>query len=100
MNTDLMRKIGAEIVSQRMRVPVQNRSKFDVESRDTFDAIGEANLAGDDEKVKKLLDRWMVRAEWMATVPSCYLAPPLLIRKVNETTEEYLNRCYEAGKGI
>lgn len=100
MNDDLMRKIGTEIASQRMRVPVQNRAKFDIESRDTFEVIRKANLDGDNEKIKRLLNRWMFRAEWMERCANCYLAPPMLIRKEYETTEEYLNRCYEAGKGI
>lgn len=95
MNIDL-RKIGASMSAARMRVPPQNREKFDIESKDFFAAISDAATAGNAARVGKLIAQWNNRVEWLANEPQCHVAPPCLVRRDGETAEQYISRCYAA----
>ena len=95
MNIDL-RQIGASMSAARMRVPPQNREKFDIESKDFFAAISDAATAGNAARVGKLIAQWNNRVEWLANEPQCHVAPPCLVRRNGETAEQYISRCYAA----
>lgn len=95
MNIDL-RQIGASMSATRMRVPPQNREKFDIESKDFFAAISDAATAGNAARVGKLIAQWNNRVEWLANEPQCHVAPPCLVRRDGETAEQYISRCYAA----
>ena len=91
-----LRRIGADMSAARMRVPPANREKFDIESKDRFEAIHAAADANDAARVGRLLSQWNSRVEWLTREPKCHVAPPCLVRKDGETTEEYISRCYAA----
>lgn len=95
MNINL-RQIGASMSATRMRVPPQNREKFDIESKDFFAAISDAATAGNAARVGKLIAQWNNRVEWLANEPQCHVAPPCLVRRDGETAEQYISRCYAA----
>lgn len=95
MNINL-RQIGASMSATRMRVPPQNREKFDIESKDFFAAISDAATAGNAVRVGKLIAQWNNRVEWLANEPQCHVAPPCLVRRDGETAEQYISRCYAA----
>ena len=95
MNINL-RQIGASMSATRMRVPLQNREKFDIESKDFFAAISDAATAGNAVRVGKLIAQWNNRVEWLANEPQCHVAPPCLVRRDGETAEQYISRCYAA----
>ena len=50
-----LQQIGREMSSARMNVPLRNRPKFDIESKDFFNAIGHAIADGDTARVSGLL---------------------------------------------
>ena len=95
MNIDL-RQIGASMSAARMRVPMSNREKFDIESKDFFAAISAAANADDSTRAGKLIAQWNDRVWWLTNSQRCHVAPPCLFRKSNETAAEYLDRCYAA----
>lgn len=95
MNIDL-RQIGASMSATRMRVPPQNREKFDIESKDFFAAISEAAAVGNTARVEKLLTQWNSRVRWLTNSQRCHAVPPFLVRKTNETAVEYFERCCAA----
>lgn len=99
MNINL-RQIGASMSAARMRVPMSNRAKFDIESKDWFEAISAAVNADDSTRAGKLIAQWNDRIWWLTNEPRCHVAPPCLVRKEDETITQYLDRCYEAGKGF
>ena len=88
--------LGASMSATRMRVPPQNREKFDIESKDFFAAISDAATAGNAVRVGKLLAQWNDRVWWLTNSQRCHVAPPCFFRKSNETAAEYLDRCYAA----
>lgn len=85
--------------AKRTAVPEQNRKKYDVESRDYFAAIEEAEKKGDADRLMKLMAQWEQRLRWLTKNTGCYKAPPALVRRDGETNEEYMDRCYAAKKG-
>lgn len=91
-----LRQIGATMSAIRFRVPAANREKFDIESRDRFEAIRAAADANDAPRVGMLIAQWNSRVEWLANEPQCHVAPPCLVRRDGETAEQYISRCYAA----
>lgn len=87
-----LRQIAASANTMRMRVPSVNRDKFDIEFNDVFFALksAKANHA-------EILSHWKGRVEMLSRESRCHMAPPCLIRKANEKTEEYIDRCYTSG---
>lgn len=96
MNALDLQKIGREMSASRMNVPLQNRRKFDIESKDFFNAIGRAIRTGHDDRAAALLRQWETRVVWLTDEPRCFSAPPCLVREIGESREDYLNRCYDA----
>ncbi|MBQ9502852.1 MAG: hypothetical protein IJU70_11895 [Lentisphaeria bacterium] len=88
-------QIGREMSAARMKTPLRNRMKFDIESKDFFAAISDAVRAGDHDRAADLLCRWHERAAWLMNEPRCFTAPPCLVRKEGEPVRDYLNRCFE-----
>lgn len=96
MNYNLT-KISEDMFNARLRVPVDNRPKFDIEVKEYYSAI-ESNLnAKDFVQVKYLLRTWQDRLNWLVNTPNCHLAPPCLIRLPDESLQDYFNRCCETG---
>ena len=91
-----LRQIGATMSAVRFRVPAANRKKFDIESKDWFEAIHAAADANDAARVGWLLSQWNSRVEWLTREPQCHVAPPCLVRRDDETAEQYISRCYAA----
>jgi len=91
-----LQEIGREMSVARMNVPLRNRPKFDVESREFFNALGSAVRIGDDALADTLLDRWHSRVAWLTNEPRCCAAPPCLIRRPDESAIDYINRCIDA----
>jgi hypothetical protein len=89
-----LRRIGADMSAARMCVPPANRKKFDIESKDFFDAIRAA--ADDAPRAGRLLSQWNSRVEWLTREPQCHVAPPCLVRRDEEPVEQYISRCYAA----
>lgn len=96
MSAPDLQEIGREMAAFRMSVPLRNRPKYDVESRDRFNAIGHALHDGDVARADALLRQWDRRAGLLAAVPDCCAAPPCLVRLPGETVREHLNRCIDA----
>lgn len=90
-----LRKLGATMSTERLRIPVANVPKFDVESQDYFNAIAEAVNSGNHAEAGKLLARWNRRVEWLRC-HDCHVAPPCLIRKQGEPVEQWIRRCCES----
>lgn len=90
-----LRAIGGAMSSLRLKIPVANIPKFDVESQEFFGAISDAVNNGNPVRAGKLLAQWELRAQW-ATVPGWHHAPPALIRLDGESTTQWLERCYKA----
>jgi len=88
-------QIGREMSAARMKTPLRNRRKFDIESKDFFAAISDAVRAGDHARAADLLRRWHERAAWLMNEPRCFTAPPCLVRQEGEPVRDYLNRCFE-----
>jgi len=91
MKTDIQ-AIGKRIALSRTRVPFQNRQKYEIEAADHFDAIQEALQAGRDDRAAEILAAWEDREYWLTTSPRCHVAPPCLVRRLNETTEHLNER--------
>ena len=91
-----LREIGRDMSIARMNVPIQNRPKFEIESKDFFNAIGEAVRAGNDTRAAALLRRWESRVVWLTGEARCCAAPPCLVRRENESLQEYVDRCFDA----
>ena len=91
-----LQKIGREMSAARAGVSLRNRPKFDIESRDFFNAIGHAIAAGDTTRVSALLVQWNARVEMLTRAPECASAPPCLVRRPGENITDYINRCIDA----
>ena len=95
-----LEQIGREMSARRHLIPQQNRRKYDIEAKDYFNALNAAAEKGDVKRFNQLKDRWADRELMLTIIPHCYLAPPALVRRDNETPEDYLNRCYQAHKEL
>ena len=95
-----VKEIGREMEIARKSVPFRNRAKFDVETKDCYQAICEAVREGNLYRAASLYEGWTLRKIWLSSDPDCHLAPPCLVRKEGETEKAYLDRCYEAGRWI
>jgi len=91
-----LQQIGREMSAARTAVPLQSRPKFDIESRDFFNAIGHAIADGDTARASALLTQWSRRREVLTTAPECAAAPPCLVRRKGENITDYINRCIDA----
>lgn len=100
MDALTVQKIGREMSAQRMKVPIQNRPKFDIESRDFFTAISQAAAEKNERRFAALLRQWGSRVGWLTNEPRCCSAPPCLVRHDGEATEKYLQRCYDAERNM
>ena len=98
MNATDLQQIGREMSAARMRVPLPNHPKFDIESKEYFNAIGGAIRAGDLDRAAALLRRWHERVEWLTHEPRCCVAPPCLIRRTGESAADYIERCHMAAE--
>ena len=95
METDLQ-AIGKRLAAARNRVPFQNRRKYELEAEDFFDAIQEALHAGRADRAAVILAKWEDREYWLIHSPTCHIAPPCLVRRLNETTEQLNERRFKA----
>lgn len=91
METDIQ-SIGKRIALMRPRVPFQNRQKYEIEAADHFDAIQEALSAGREDRAVEILAEWEEREFWLINSPRCHVAPPCLVRRLDETTEHLKER--------
>jgi hypothetical protein len=91
-----LQQIGREMSAARAAVPLRVRPKFDIESRDFFNAIGHAINSGDTARATALLAQWNRRCEWLTRAPDCAAAPPCLVRRDGENITDYINRCIDA----
>lgn len=91
-----LQAIGKRIAITRNRVPFQNRRKYEIEAADHFEAIQEALQAGREDRAVEILAEWEDREYWLIHSPTCHIAPPCLVRRLNETTEQLNERRFKA----
>ena len=87
-----LQAIGKRIAITRNRVPFQNRRKYEIEAADHFEAIQEAFQAGREDRAVEILAGWEEREYWLINSPTCHIAPPGLVRRLNETNEQLNER--------
>ena len=85
-------EIGKRISLTRSRVSFQNRQKYEIEAADYFDAIQEALSAGNETRAATILAEWDEREFWLTNSARCHVAPPCLVRRMNETEEHFNER--------
>jgi hypothetical protein len=85
-------KVKTAAERERMNIPMCNRDKFDIE---LVSYLEEMALAGDERFAELAMKLWQ-RHQLMQRM-DVSAAPPLLCKKINEGSEDYLNRCYQAG---
>ena len=90
-----LQQLGRTMSAERMKIPSANIPKFDVESEDYYAAISAAAGAEDVNRAGLLLSQWEKRLAWLHC-EGCKHAPPQLVRKDGESSENYILRCYEA----
>lgn len=87
-----MAKIEESIARERMSIPTCNRTKFDAEAKSYLAEM----VISDDRRFQQLASKLWERTQLMRQ-SDLSKAPPLLCRKVNETTAAYLERIYKEG---
>ena len=89
-----LEQIGREMSARRHLIPEQNRRKYDIEARDFFENLTAAAEDGDTAHFNRLVQLWNNRQHILTVIPNCYKVPPALVRRKNESQEDYIDRCY------
>ena len=80
---------------RRMILP-GNRLKWEIETEDIAAAL--FRCTDDERREEPLLRRFVDRTVWAKKSFSWHLAPPGLLRKRNESYQDYCQRCEDAEK--
>lgn len=80
------------IAKERRSLPTCNREKFDAEAASYLDEMEFA-----DDATFQLLAAKLWQRTQMMKAHDLSAAPPLLCKKINETSDAYIERCYQAG---
>jgi hypothetical protein len=86
----------SQIATHRARIPTANLQRYDAEMTAYAEEIERAERAAEPDRAEILYREMNTRARRLEELPAITSAPLQLPRRTGETTDAYLDRCYDA----